>query len=192
MAAEPPANWDEQDDQQSTMNKFSGLNVNATEFVPNFGGGFSFTPKPSPAVPQPAAPKTPPSTPVVPRMTIEDEKKQSAPVPEPTITPMEVTNQPLTTAGERDIDDFLDEDMESKIRYCVRDLFHIEFHSEPVDETNASSKTGVTGATTTSAAPKEKKNVVVKRDIVRKKEPLNIIFCGHVDAGKSTIGGQLM
>jgi GTPase len=43
-----------------------------------------------------------------------------------------------------------------------------------------------------SSAPKEKKNVVVKRDIVRKKEPVNIVFCGHVDAGKSTIGGQLM
>jgi GTPase len=43
-----------------------------------------------------------------------------------------------------------------------------------------------------SVIPKEKKNVVVKRDIIRKKEPLNIIFCGHVDAGKSTIGGQLM
>ena len=40
--------------------------------------------------------------------------------------------------------------------------------------------------------PKEKKNVIVKRDIIRKKEPVNIIFCGHVDAGKSTIGGQLM
>jgi translation elongation factor EF-1alpha len=25
-----------------------------------------------------------------------------------------------------------------------------------------------------------------------KKEPLNIVFCGHVDAGKSTIGGQIM
>ena len=43
-----------------------------------------------------------------------------------------------------------------------------------------------------AAVPKEKKSVFVKRDIVRKKEPLNIIFCGHVDAGKSTIGGQLM
>ena len=43
-----------------------------------------------------------------------------------------------------------------------------------------------------SAIPKEKKNVIVKRDIVRKKEPINIVFCGHVDAGKSTIGGQLM
>jgi GTPase len=57
------------------------------------------------------------------------------------------------------------------------------------DTTTAINKTNTVSA---SAVPKEKKNVVVKRDIVRKKEPLNIIFCGHVDAGKSTIGGQLM
>lgn len=113
--AEPPANWDQQDDDQSTVssaaNKLSALNVNATEFVPNFGGGFSFTPK-SPAAPQTTAPKTPPSTPVVPRATIEDEKK---PEPEPTIKPMEVNNQPVTTAEEREFDDLPDEDMESKI-----------------------------------------------------------------------------
>jgi GTPase len=47
-------------------------------------------------------------------------------------------------------------------------------------------------STIASTVPKEKKNVVVKRDIIRKKEPVNIVFCGHVDAGKSTIGGQLM
>ena len=39
---------------------------------------------------------------------------------------------------------------------------------------------------------KEKKSIAAKRDIVRKKESVNIVFCGHVDAGKSTIGGQLM
>ena len=47
-------------------------------------------------------------------------------------------------------------------------------------------------ATPGSLFVKEKKNTIVKRDIIRKKEPINIIFCGHVDAGKSTIGGQLM
>ena len=114
--AEPPASWDQQEDDQSTVssaaNKLSALNVNAMEFVPNFGGGFSFTPKP-PAAPQPTAPKTPPSTPVIPRATIEDEKKQQQ--PEPTIKPTEVISQPVTTAGERDFDDLPDEDMESKI-----------------------------------------------------------------------------
>lgn len=33
---------------------------------------------------------------------------------------------------------------------------------------------------------------ITKRDFQSKKEPVNIVFCGHVDAGKSTIGGQLM
>ncbi|CAF2614112.1 unnamed protein product [Rotaria sp. Silwood2] len=48
-----------------------------------------------------------------------------------------------------------------------------------------------TKAISGSAIPKEKKNVIIKRDIVRKKEPLNIVLCGHVDAGKLTIDGQL-
>lgn len=63
------------------------------------------------------------------------------------------------------------------------------FYLGTIDDTTTTNKTNVT---TASTVPKEKKNVVVKRDIVRKKEPINIIFCGHVDAGKSTIGGQLM
>lgn len=38
---------------------------------------------------------------------------------------------------------------------------------------------------------KPKKQIVV-REFKPKKEPINVIFCGHVDAGKSTIGGQIM
>jgi GTPase len=52
--------------------------------------------------------------------------------------------------------------------------------------------TTIINKSVSSTIPKEKKNVIVKRDIIRKKEPINIVFCGHVDAGKSTIGGQLM
>ena len=26
----------------------------------------------------------------------------------------------------------------------------------------------------------------------KRKEAINLLFCGHVDAGKSTLGGQLM
>jgi GTPase len=61
-----------------------------------------------------------------------------------------------------------------------------------LDDTATTTTTTKINAVGGSAVPKEKKNVVVKRDIVRKKEPINIVFCGHVDAGKSTIGGQLM
>jgi len=38
---------------------------------------------------------------------------------------------------------------------------------------------------------KKKKSIVV-REYKEKKETINVIFCGHVDAGKSTIGGQIM
>ena len=39
---------------------------------------------------------------------------------------------------------------------------------------------------------KPKKKALVIREYKSKKEPINVIFCGHVDAGKSTIGGQIM
>jgi hypothetical protein len=54
--------------------------------------------------------------------------------------------------------------------------------------TTSANKSSTTGG---SAIPKEKKNVVVKRDIVQKKEPLNILFYGHGDAGKEKIQKQL-
>lgn len=41
-------------------------------------------------------------------------------------------------------------------------------------------------------APKAPKKQIVAREYKTKKEPINVIFCGHVDAGKSTIGGQIM
>lgn len=41
------------------------------------------------------------------------------------------------------------------------------------------------------AAKKPKKKLVI-REYKAKKETINVIFCGHVDAGKSTIGGQIM
>ncbi|CAF1167965.1 unnamed protein product [Adineta ricciae] len=45
----------------------------------------------------------------------------------------------------------------------------------------------------TSAVSKGKKAIAaVKGDTERQKEPLNILFCGHVDAGKSTIAGHLL
>ena len=43
-----------------------------------------------------------------------------------------------------------------------------------------------------AAAAKQAKKSIVIREYKAKKEPVNVIFCGHVDAGKSTIGGQIM
>ena len=80
-------------------------------------------------------------------------------------------HQPITTAGKRELDDQ-------------------EIESELVDDTTTTTKTNVT--THASTVLKEKKGAVVKCDIMQKKESVNILFCGHIDAGKSTIGGQLM
>jgi hypothetical protein len=87
--------------------------VNATEFVPSFGSGFSFTPK-APTVPQTVVPKTPPSTPVIPRNTTDDEKNQTEPVIKTNeINIQQQVKEPHTTAPEGEYDDFADEGTES-------------------------------------------------------------------------------
>lgn len=130
--AEPPANWDQQDDDttvSSTMSKLGRLNVNAMEFVPTFGSGPSFAPK-APTVPQSTVPKTPPSTPVITRNTTEDEKKQT----EPVIIASEVNVQqqvkePVITTGEREFDDLVGEDNESEFTFFLSYFLHeFEFY----------------------------------------------------------------
>jgi len=54
---EPPASWDQQEEENSSItSKLASLNVNAITFVPSFGSKSSNS-----------IPKTPPSTPVVTR-----------------------------------------------------------------------------------------------------------------------------
>lgn len=58
------------------------------------------------------------------------------------------------------------------------------------DDDAAGEETGeAIGEATEVKAPKKQ---IVIREYKAKKEPINVIFCGHVDAGKSTIGGQIM
>jgi hypothetical protein len=84
---EPPASWDQQEEENpsllSATARLANLNVNATEFVPSFGSGFSFGSK-SASAPTPSLPKTPPSTPVIVRLTHDNENKQSETVPSTT------------------------------------------------------------------------------------------------------------
>jgi hypothetical protein len=90
-----------------------GLNVNAIEFIPSFGSEFSFAPKPS-TVPQPVISKPPPSTSVVTRNTTENEKKQTEFVIKTNeLNVQQQVQEPVTTVGEGDYDDFPDEDSES-------------------------------------------------------------------------------
>lgn len=174
---DPPASWDQQDEDsiRQATSKLTALNVNAIEFVPTF----SFSPKPAPAppattmmnvIPSVNQPKTPPSTPVVQRTNVDREETISK-----VSSRLDDEQQQIEMKDQDDEQGFIDD--------------------SSANLSNPSGPTGTStsgGTTSTSTVPKEKKNVVVKRDIIRKKEPVNIIFCGHVDAGKSTIGGQLM
>jgi len=116
--AEPPASWDQQDDENSTLSstttKLGGLNVDAVEFIPSFGGsGFSFASK-APTIPQQTVPKTPPSTPVISRNTNENENKQTEPVIKPNeLNVQQQIKEPLTTAGEGEYDELPEEDNDS-------------------------------------------------------------------------------
>lgn len=75
--------------------------------------------------------------------------------------------------------------------------------SEPADwETNADEAENHTGeddgedmeteSTEIEAVPRPKKKPAKVEDDRPKKEHINVVFIGHVDAGKSTIGGQIM
>ncbi|CAF4107825.1 unnamed protein product [Rotaria socialis] len=179
--AEPPTNWNQSEEENSSLssatNKLGALNVNAMEFVPCFGSGFSQ----APTITQPVVSTTSLLTSGVIRNTTEDEKKQAEVIQTDKFNiQQQQVKEPTTTVEPIELDDVTDEDRERVID-----------ETTTVSTSITTATTNKTNAASVSVVPKEKKNVV-KRDIVRKKEPLNIIFCGHVDAGKSTIGGQLM
>ncbi|GAV03568.1 hypothetical protein RvY_13967 [Ramazzottius varieornatus] len=157
--------WDDDDtaggdtDASSSLaSSFSKFNINATEFVPSFGGS-----KPTPAAPAPSrasepvanvakAPETQPvSAPKKASETVKKEKEPSVQAAaQSKVKRAEVIppSQPKELAtGDGDIEE---------------------------EERKAPPPPRVNG----SEGPK--------------KEHLNIVFIGHVDAGKSTIGGHLM
>jgi hypothetical protein len=76
----------------STTVKFSGLNVNAAEFVPSFASGFSAAPTPT---------------------------SSSIPVTQ------QRPKQPITTAREREFDDFSDKETESEFVFFFKFLICI-------------------------------------------------------------------
>jgi len=115
--AEPPADWDQQEDDSSTLSAAASslgrLNVNAMEFVPSFGSGFSMAPK-APTIPQTVVPKTPPSTPVITRNTTEDEKKQTEAVLKANELNAEQVKESLIASTEGESNDHPKEEIESE------------------------------------------------------------------------------
>lgn len=155
------------------MSNWSNFNLDAPAFVPRFAQSFQ---TPSPSV-------VPPSDqPIQSSITVNQ-----AP---PTITVPTVSDTTPKPEPTKIVDST---DNVAKPKENVEDVTSKLENLETADDWDTTAGTTEDGTTdgSSDAAAKKKKNIVV-REFKPKKEPVNIIFCGHVDAGKSTIGGQLM
>lgn len=183
-----PDSWESQADSTSTNNSpqhtaedvtthFSTLNVNAVEFVPSF----SFA-KPEPEVvdkPSPTSSQesnsSPQHNPLL-NGNVGDSMAERVEVKEP--PPIPPADGDASPGGEGGTwEDVADEDSTSASAPPATTPEGDE-DEEPSSE---------------EAPIKIKKKITVKeKPEEEKKEHVNVVFIGHVDAGKSTIGGQIM
>ncbi|CAG9773964.1 unnamed protein product [Ceutorhynchus assimilis] len=182
-----PDSWESQADSNSsnsspshgtdvTTTKFSTLNVNAVEFVPSF----SFGPSAAPEEEEAASPKTGPSKEASPQHqpVVNGTPSSSSEPPEveepPPVPPAAAGDGSPTGAGGT-WEDVADEDSTASGAAQA---------TTPEDDDEEISS---------EEAPKLKKKKSPKKvEVEDKKEHINVVFIGHVDAGKSTIGGQIM
>jgi len=172
-----PDSWD---GDETVTNKMAGLNVGAPAFVPNpnaacFVPSFAVPPPAVASVPPPAAASVPPPT------------VNSVPPPQP--EPAKIS-EPPSPAKSMTIDDpsptteeATDADWETKA-----DMSSSATTPTTPDDEDDSMETDDTGAAKKRVRQKPKAEAQVLTD----KEHVNVVFIGHVDAGKSTIGGQMM
>ncbi|XP_045535535.1 eukaryotic peptide chain release factor GTP-binding subunit ERF3A isoform X2 [Papilio machaon] len=178
-------------DSNDVSTKFSTLNVNAVEFVPSFC-------QPSQASDNSESPTTPQKSesdstnsaesPVLNgcgdagdsgdagAASASPRVEEPPPVPPATVVvaaplPVQSDSSPTIDSWDADADDA---------------LLTPEDNNEPEEEETEQQEDG-------EAAKKiPKKKPVRVEDTRSKKEHVNVVFIGHVDAGKSTIGGQIM
>lgn len=148
--------------------KFSTLNVNAMEFVPSFCTN---------SPPSAAAPTEEAST--------DTASEEPAPV-EPTaqdLSPTKTETEPPVSvaAAIEPIADKSPDNPESEALDSWEDEVATTPEDEEADELGEEKK----------PKPLKKKSPSIEEN-KSKKEHVNVVFIGHVDAGKSTIGGQIM
>lgn len=191
----------------SDLNKsFSTLNVNAMEFVPSFGG-----PKVEKASSEEEAPAT--NSPVMetaaadvsattpdtaePSVTKNGPPADSSPstptqaavttpVADPPPPPPAAT--PSTPSADTPADELNDKTPEEPE---LIDSWDAEDEPASTPDDDEIEELGEDGDQLTAIKPSKKKVIKVE-DTKSKKEHVNVVFIGHVDAGKSTIGGQIM
>ncbi|KAJ8979973.1 hypothetical protein NQ317_013722 [Molorchus minor] len=180
-----PDSWESQADSTSTNNSpqhnadvtapFSTLNVNAVEFVPSFiAKSPEIVDKPSPTNSQ-GSTSSPQHNPVLNGTTTDSSAEQLEVKEPPPIPPADGDASPIGEGGTWE--DAADEDSNSASAPPLTT-------PEGDDDEEPSSEE--------APIKIKKKNQVKEKLEEQKKEHVNVVFIGHVDAGKSTIGGQIM
>lgn len=176
----------QENDSNEISTKFSKLNVNALEFVPSFASSTT-----SAAAAAAAAVVTPTAagTPTAP-LTTGTSSSGGGNTPTSaaaTPTPPSSSAAPVPMDAKGDEEAKTPENNESE----PLDSWDAEEDSilTPEDEEMELDDGDVDGD---SVAKVSKKKVPKVEESKSKKEHVNVVFIGHVDAGKSTIGGQIM
>lgn len=175
-----PDSWEsiDQRDGEANLQKFGGLsisakpfvpNINATAFVPNFG--------PKPPAPTVVAPAIPPSVETVTENVNGRHAVEQVSEPDK----QDETPGSWEESEEAPEDDAIDSEKQEET--LPED---IPVAAVPAKETVA--------APAEIVAPKQIKNTNtdIDEELLDMKDHVNVIFIGHVDAGKSTIGGHLL
>ncbi|XP_050671238.1 eukaryotic peptide chain release factor GTP-binding subunit ERF3A isoform X2 [Leptidea sinapis] len=199
-------------DSNDVSTKFSTLNVNAVEFVPTFCISPQSSEKSSPSTPQKSKSITPISdgSPVVngckdgndtvaapasPRV------EEPPPVPPADEAEKSMNSTPISSEAvtpDNDSGQITDADPQSEVP--------LDDHSPTADSWENETESGLLTEENIEpdeeeAEPQEDGEIAKKipkkkpprvEETRSKKEHVNVVFIGHVDAGKSTIGGQIM
>lgn len=167
--------------------KFSKLNVNALEFVPSFASSTApvatvaaVTPA---AVPEPTAMPTANTTTGTSSSGGGNTPTSAAATPTPpsssaAATPMDVKGDEEAKTPENNESEPLDSWDAEEDSILTPEDEEMELDDGELDGENV--------------AKVAKKKIVKVEESKSKKEHVNVVFIGHVDAGKSTIGGQIM
>ena len=189
-ARPPPDHWDDDGEAGAALagndaglgSKFSNLNVNAVAFVPNVNAP-AFVPSFMQQQHQPSSPKRDPAadsaTPVV---SISNSNAAE---------PMQVDEQ--KSSGESSVKSSPARDPKSsKTAESWEDVDQSESTPATTPEDEDTSMTDDPSRSVPASKPKTKVKPKVEEATTTEKEHVNVVFIGHVDAGKSTIGGQMM
>merc|ERR1711970_204548 len=173
--SEAPDSWEKAAEATTGLSK---LNINASVFVPSINA--------AEFVPNFLIPDDPPATGE--ENSISDEVSRSSTPSEPTSTncsPCHVVDDPKSPLKNKSTKNAATADSWEEAADAVT--------PSPTHSADTSSMPRTPDEEESEAEGKNpRKNALPLVDDTPDKEPVNVIFIGHVDAGKSTIGGQIM